>query len=93
MEVRRLRTLPLETFKTLNDRNPVFMKNLFSKRVVSKREKIDLEAPNRNTVKYLDKSIRSLEPHTWNENSYVKFREYLNTWYGPKMYLQFVILH
>ena len=46
MEVRRLRTLPLETFKTLNDRNPVFMKNLFSKRVVSKREKIDLEAPN-----------------------------------------------
>ena len=31
MEVRRLRTLALETFQTLNDLNPAFMKNLFAK--------------------------------------------------------------
>ena len=31
MEVRRLRTLALETFKALNDLNPAFMKNLFAK--------------------------------------------------------------
>ena len=31
MEVRRLRTLALETFKTLNDLNPAFMKNIFAK--------------------------------------------------------------
>ena len=37
MEVRRLRTLALETFKTLNDLNPALMKNLFAKREVSKR--------------------------------------------------------
>ena len=39
MEVRRLRTLALETFKTLNNLNPAFMKNLFAKRVVSAKEK------------------------------------------------------
>ena len=42
MEVRRLRTLALETFKTLSDLNPAFMKNLFAKRVVSKRRKNNL---------------------------------------------------
>ena len=31
MEVRRLRTSALETFKLLNDLNPAFMKNLFVK--------------------------------------------------------------
>ena len=92
MEVRRLGTLALETFKTLNDLNPAFMKNLFAKREVSKRRKNNLKIPNRNTVKYVDKSIRSLGPHIWNglpekfknETSYDKFKKYLNTCYGPK---------
>ena len=92
MEVRTLRTLALETFKTLNDVNPAFMKNRFAKREVPKRRKNNLEIPNRNTVKSGDKSIRSLGPHIWNglpeeiknENSYDKFKEYLNTCYGPK---------
>ena len=39
MEVRRLGTLALETFKTLNDLNSAFMKNLFAKRDVSKKRK------------------------------------------------------
>ena len=63
MEVRRLRTLALETIKTLNDSNPAFMKNLFAKREVSKRRKNNLETPNRHTAKYGDKTIRSLGPH------------------------------
>ena len=92
MEIRRPRTLALEFFKTLNDLNPAFMKNLFAKREVSKRRKNNLEIPNRNTVKFGDKSIRSLGPHIWNglpeeiknETSYDKFKEYSNTWYGPK---------
>ena len=66
MEVRRLGTLALETFKTLNDLNPAFMKNLFAKRDVSKKRKNNLEIPNRNTVKFRYKSIRSLGPHIWN---------------------------
>ena len=66
MKVRRLRTLAIETFKTLNDLNPAFMKNLLAKQEVSQRRKNKLEIPNRNTVKYGDKSIRSLGPHIWN---------------------------
>ena len=57
---RRLRPLALEAFKTLNDLNPAFMKNLTTRR------KNNLELPKRNTVKYGDKSMRSLGPHIWN---------------------------
>ena len=75
-----------------NNLNPAFMKNLFAKWEVSKRKNSNLEISKRNTVKYGDKSIRSHGPHIWNglteeiknENSYNKFKEYLNTWYGPK---------
>ena len=52
MEIRRPRTLALESFKTLNDLNPAFMKNLFAKREASKKRKNNLEIPNRNTVKF-----------------------------------------
>ena len=57
MEIRRPRTLALEFFKTLNDLNPAFMKNLFAKQEVSNRRKNNLEIPNRNSVKYRDNSI------------------------------------
>ena len=50
MEVRR--TLALETFKTLNDLNPAFMKNLFAKRVCQRERKNNLQIPNRNNVKF-----------------------------------------
>ena len=68
------------------------MKNLFVKQEVSKRRKNNLEIPNRDTVKFGDKSIRNPGPHIWNglpeeiknKNSYDKFKEYLNTCYGPK---------
>ena len=63
------------------------MKSLFAKREVSKRKKNNLEIPDRNTVKFGDKSIRSLGPHIWNglpeeiknKTSYNKFKDYLNT--------------
>ena len=57
MEVRRLRTLTLETIKTLNNLN------LFAKREVSKRSKNNLEIANRKTVIFGDKNIRSLGPY------------------------------
>ena len=63
MEVRRLRTLALETFKTLNDLNPTFAKNLFGKREISKRKKNNLETPNQNTTTYGDKSMESWTAH------------------------------
>ena len=84
--VRRLRTLALEIFKTLNDLNPAFMKNLSARRAVSKDKEKEkkIETPNQNTVKFGDKHIRSLGPHIWNglpgeiknETSCNKFKEY-----------------
>ena len=46
MEVKRLRTLAVESFKKLHDLNPAFMKNLFVKREASKRRKNNLEISN-----------------------------------------------
>ena len=43
MEIRRLRTLALGTFETLNDLNPASMKNIFAKQEVPKRWKNDFE--------------------------------------------------
>ena len=68
------------------------MEDLFAKREVSKPRKSKLEVPNRNTVRYGNKRIWSFGAPIWNglpeeiknENSYDKFKEYLNTWYGPK---------
>ena len=68
MEVRRLRTLALETFKTLNDLNPTFTKKFFEKRELLTRRESNLAIPNRKTIKYGGMSIsrRSLGPHIWN---------------------------
>ena len=91
MEVRRLRTLALEIFKTLHNQNPIFMKKLFEKKMNSHKRENDLNIPNRNSVIFGDNSIRCLGPHIWNllpnniktETSYERFKEFINTWYGP----------
>ena len=91
MEIRRIRTLALETFKSLNDLNPSFMKDLFNKRSTFTRRTNNLEIPQRNTVKFGDNSIKTLGPHIWNslpedikaEESHEKFKVFIETWYGP----------
>jgi len=91
MEIRRIRVLALETFKSLNNLNPSFMKELFDRRYTFTRGKYNLDIPRRNTVKFGDNSIKSLGPHIWNslpekikaEESYEKFKEFIDTWYGP----------
>ena len=50
MEVRRLRTMALEIFKSLNDLNPSFMKNLFNKRNKINKRKNDLINHTQNSV-------------------------------------------
>ena len=67
MEIRRIRTLALETFKSLNKLNPHFMKDLFNKRnTFERRKNNNLEIPRRNTVKFGDNSVKSLGPPIWN---------------------------
>ena len=59
MEVRRLRTMTLEIFKSLNDFNPSFMKNLFNKRNNINRRKHDLIIHTRNSVTFGSNNFRT----------------------------------
>ena len=91
MEIKRLRTLALEVFKSLNNLNPPFMKELFEVRQKSVSRKYDLVVPSRKTVAFGDKSLKCLGPKVWNSlpsdiksmTNIEQFKIFLNTWYGP----------
>ena len=57
IEVKRLRTLGLEFFKTLNNTNPAFMEEIFKKNI-----RVNIQ----KAAKYGDKSLRMLGPHILN---------------------------
>ena len=92
MTIRRLRSVALEVFRTINDLNPSYLRNLFVKNSDSKRHYKNLKIPSRNTVTFGDKSIRILGPHVWNqlperlksETSFPIFKKSLSDWFGPK---------
>ena len=92
MEVKRLRLLALEIFKAFNENCPTFIKDYFEKNANSVSKKYDLKIPIQNSITFGDKSLRSLAPRVWNslpkqvktETSYVKFKEEIDKWFGPK---------
>ena len=92
MEIKRLRTLALEVFKTLNNMNPEYMKEIFHKTAFSTHRPLNLEVNENHTTKYGNKSLRCLGPHIWNslpnqiktETDYTKFKEFINDWFGMK---------
>ena len=92
MEAKRLRLLALEIFKAFNENCPTFIMDYFEKNENSVSKKYDLKIPIRNSVTFGDKSLRSLAPRVWNslpkqvktETSYVKFKEEIAKWFGPK---------
>ena len=59
METKRLRTMVYEIFKTLNNLNPVFMKDTFhcSPNVTSKKHNLYIHT--QNTTKFGNKSLRA----------------------------------
>ena len=69
MEVKRLRTLALEVFKTLNNINPEYMKEVFYKTVFSTHRTLNLEVNENRIIKYGNKSLRYLGPPIWNSFS------------------------
>ena len=91
MEVKQLRALALEIFKTLNNMNPEYMKEIFHKTAFRTHWRLDLEVNENHTSRYGNKSQRCLGPHYWNsllnqikkETDYTKFKE-LNDWFGMK---------
>ena len=91
MEVRRLRTLGLQIFKTLNNLNPAFMEEIFHRTKWLTHRLSNVQVNVHETAKYGDKSSRTLGPHIWNslpehmkaETNFIKFREHINQWFGP----------
>ena len=86
MEIPRLRTLAVEIFKTLNEINPPLPKEN------AKVRQNDIIVKRINTSRFGTQSLRSLGPKIWNnlpsniksETSFLKFKEYIKTWLGPK---------
>ena len=86
MEIRRLKTLAVEIFKTVNEINPPYMKNTFAPKENAKVRQNDI-VKRINTSRFGTQSLRSLGPKIWNnlpsniksETSFLKFKEYIKT--------------
>ena len=91
MEIKRLRTLATEIFKTINNINPSCMKNIFTPKTITKIRPHDIIVRLHNTATYGNKSLTALGPKVWNKvptnikslTSITKFKEYMRTWFGP----------
>ena len=66
MEVKRLRNIALEIFKTLNHLKPETWKNFFCKTTNLTHRPFNIKLNQNNTTKYDNKSLRRLGPHIWN---------------------------
>ena len=92
MEIKRLRNLASEMFKMINDLNPSFMKSIFSAKLNAIVGPNDISLKARKSANFGDKSLTALGPKIWNalaqdikaENSYIKFKEYIVTCFGPR---------
>ena len=67
---RRTKSLCIEIYKTINNLNPEFMKNLFKVRKTNRTQKeqykLNLEIPKSNQVSFGTKSLRIQGPSVWN---------------------------
>ena len=84
--MKRLRNLGTEIFKTGNNFNPSFMKNMFTLKENARVRSNNVVVKSHNSAIYGDKSLMKLGPKIWNaipekikyETSYKKFKEYIN---------------
>ena len=71
---KRLRTLCVEIFKSLNNLNPSFMKEIFTlrqaDRPVREKYKLNLDIPSYNQVTFGCKALTFLGPESWNSLPY-----------------------
>ena len=82
MNFRRLKTLCVEIYKTLNDLNASFMNNKVkvNSREVRDKYKLNLDIPKWNQRTFGYKSLKVLGPKIWNNLPYhVKSSENLDT--------------
>ena len=84
MELNRLRYLCIETYRSINNINTSFMKQIFqlreTNRTVRNQRKLYLSVPKVNQVSYSEKSLRFYGPKIWNSLPlHVKTSENLKT--------------
>ena len=92
METKRLRRIVYEIFKTLNNLNPVFMKDIFHYSPNLTHKKHNLYIHTQNTARFESKSLRAFGANIWNTlpehikstTSLLEFKKIINTWPGPK---------
>ena len=84
MNVRRLRPLCVEIYKSLNDLNPIFMNDNFklkiNRREVRDKYKLNLDIPKWNQRTFNYKSLKVVGPKIWNNLPYhIKSSDNLDT--------------
>ena len=92
LEIRRLKFLATEIFKTINNLNPPYMKEIFELNTRRDNAESKLIVQSQRSMKYGSYTLRSLGPRIWNKlpvdirkcNSLLNFKELLKTWSGPK---------
>ena len=62
MQIKRIKQLAIEIFKTVNNLNPDFMKNIFTSKQNARVRPHDLLVRCQNTAKCGDKSLKILGP-------------------------------
>ena len=88
MEVKRLRILAIEVYKTLNNLNPPYMKELFEKNGAKSNYPLNLKMQSHKFVTYGENSVRVLAPQVWNalpehfklQRSFASFKKLIKTW-------------
>ena len=79
-------------FKSISNLNPRFVKSIFSAKLNVRVRPNDILVKACKSATFGDKSLATLGRKIWNalsqiikaENSYVKFKEYIATLFGPK---------
>ena len=94
MNVRRLRTLSVEIYKTLDDLNPSLLNNIFKFKIngreVRNKYKFNLDFPKWNQETFGYKSLKVLGPKIWNNlpyhvqssETFDTFKNLLKNWDG-----------
>ena len=95
MDIKRLRTLETEIFKTLNDINPNYMKEIFYLSLHEKHKKYDLFVHRRNTTNYGNHSLSVFGPYIWNSlpeeikqlSTLNAFKNYIKSWQTRSVFI------
>ena len=82
MEIKLLRCLALELFKTESKLNPYYMKEIFSTTTNLTHRPLDINFNQNNNIKYRNNSLRSLGTHIYAVKSKrkqsMKCKNYIN---------------